>query len=252
MPKNSVTRAIFFVTMRLRSSILGFLLLFLNNSMAVAQWSVEPGMADLCLHCLTAWEDAVEPGADAGPPMGTQALAAASSPLDRFPGYEKVRHHVREVAAELEVDHVLMQALIATESRFNAAAMGPGGAVGLMQILPSTAAHFGVTSDKSSSIRRKLTDPRINLEAGARYLRYLTSLFPGRIDLVVAAYNAGEGSVKRAGNRIPRNNRTPNYVKTVLRLYHQLSTAVLAADRPDASAAERVQTSVAPASLVTD
>lgn len=59
-------------------------------------------------------------------------------------------------------------------------------------------------------------------QVGTRYLRYLLDLFPGRLDLALAAYNAGEGAVQRAGNRIPAYKETQNYVRTVLGLYAQL------------------------------
>ncbi|MEY3487086.1 MAG: hypothetical protein RL075_1091, partial [Pseudomonadota bacterium] len=84
-----------------------------------------------------------------------------------------------------------------------------------------------VKSDRISSIAHKLTDPAVNLRAGARYLRDLMALFPGRLDLVLAAYNAGEGAVQRAGNKIPNYPETQNYVKTVLQLYAFLKPPVL-------------------------
>ena len=65
-------------------------------------------------------------------------------------------------------------------------------------------------------------DPALNESAGTRYLRYMLDLFPGRLDLALAAYNAGEGAVQRAGNRIPAYKETQNYVRTVLGLYAQL------------------------------
>jgi hypothetical protein len=88
-----------------------------------------------------------------------------------------------------------------------------------MQLMAPTAARYGVKSDRISSIAHKLTDPAVNLRAGARYLRDLMALFPGRLDLALAAYNAGEGAVQRAGNKIPNYPETQNYVKTVLQLY---------------------------------
>jgi soluble lytic murein transglycosylase-like protein len=122
----------------------------------------------------------------------------------------------------------LLQALIAAESGFDAQAVSPKGAVGLMQLMAPTAARYGVKSDRRSSIAQKLTDPAINLSAGTRYLRDLMAMFPGRLDLALAAYNAGEGAVQRAGNKIPNYPETQNYVKTVLQLYAFLKPPVLA------------------------
>jgi soluble lytic murein transglycosylase-like protein len=91
-----------------------------------------------------------------------------------------------------------------------------------MQVMPATAQRYGVAADAKASIGKKLADPRINIKTGARYLHYLLGLFPGRLELALAAYNAGEGAVQRAGNRIPNYPETQNYVKTVMQLYTML------------------------------
>jgi soluble lytic murein transglycosylase-like protein len=135
------------------------------------------------------------------------------------PGYRQVKHHLREASRTQDVDYELLQALIATESGFDAGAVSPKGAVGLMQIMPATAERYGVTGDLKTSLGKKLTDPRTNIRTGTRYLRYLLDLFPGRLDLALAAYNAGEGAVQRAGNKVPDYRETQNYVKTVMQLY---------------------------------
>ena len=80
----------------------------------------------------------------------------------------------------------------------------------------------GVTSDAKVRVEKKLTDPRINIKTGTRYLRDLINMFPGRIELALAAYNAGEGAVQRAGNQIPNYKETQNYVKTVMQIYSAL------------------------------
>jgi soluble lytic murein transglycosylase-like protein len=109
----------------------------------------------------------------------------------------------------------LMQAIIGIESGFNPNAVSPRGAIGLMQVMPSTAAGLGLADP-----RHALLDPRTNLDVGARYLRKLVDLFPGRIDLAVAAYNAGEQSVMRNGWRVPPYRETQDYVRDVLALYN--------------------------------
>lgn len=218
-----------------RSYLLGSLLLFLQQSAFGSAVNGIEGHFDLCLHCPTIVVTPPKSLVAEIAAVPAPAVSKAVSMLDVFPGYRKVKHHVLEVAGELDVDHALFQALIATESQFNASAVGPGGAVGLMQIMPSTALHFGLVGDKAGSIRHKLIDPRTNLQAGGRYLRYLMNLYPGRLELVVAAYNAGEGTVKRAGNKIPNNKTTPGYVKTVMRLYALLKASVQAADKAEAA-----------------
>jgi soluble lytic murein transglycosylase-like protein len=119
------------------------------------------------------------------------------------PGFRNVKHLLREASAHHDVDYELLKALIATESGFDAGAVSPKGAIGLMQVMPATAARYGVNADRRASIEQKLADPAINIRAGASYLSYLIRLFPGQLELALAAYNAGEGAVQRAGNRVP-------------------------------------------------
>ena len=144
--------------------------------------------------------------------------------FERSPGYKAASPLLREASSTHGIDYSLLKALIATESGFNTFAVSPKGAVGLMQLIPPTAQRYGVTAGKDGSIEKKLTDPKINIRAGARYLAYLINMFPGRLELALAAYNAGEGAVQRAGNRIPNYPETQNYVKTVMQLYSGLAT----------------------------
>ena len=141
------------------------------------------------------------------------------------PRYHAVRHLLREASVTHNIDYELLQAVISTESGFNTLAVSPKGAVGLMQLIPPTAERYGVKADKDAPIQQKLTDPRTNIRAGSSYLSYLIKLFPGQLELAVAAYNAGEGAVQRAGNKIPNYPETKNYVKTVMQLYNQLKPA---------------------------
>ncbi len=142
--------------------------------------------------------------------------------FDVSPNYKAVKHLLREASETHGIDYELLQAVIATESGFNAQAVSPKGAVGLMQLIPPTAERYGVKADKDFPIQKKLTDPRTNIRAGSSYLRDLIKLFPGQLELAIAAYNAGEGAVQRAGNRIPNYPETQNYVKTVMQLYNRL------------------------------
>ena len=79
-----------------------------------------------------------------------------------------------------------------------------------------------VVVDFGGRLEQQLADPAVNVPAGARYLNYLLKLFPGRLDLALAAYNAGEGAVRKAGQAIPPFKETRNYVKAVLGIYEQL------------------------------
>ena len=125
--------------------------------------------------------------------------------LDRD-GVEKL---VREAAERHHVDPALIRAVIETESNWNAGAMSRKGAVGLMQLIPTTAQRFGATD---------AFNPKQNVEAGVRYLRTLLERYSGNLDLALAAYNAGEGAVDRA-HGVPSFRETRNYVQRVQNAY---------------------------------
>jgi soluble lytic murein transglycosylase-like protein len=161
------------------------------------------------------------------PAEGQAAHAKLLAFFDVSPGYKQVKHLLREAASEHQIDYELLQALIATESGFDAQAVSPRGAVGLMQLMPVTARHYGVVADKKRTVANKLTDPRVNIRAGSLYLRDMISRFPGRLELALAAYNAGLKAVRRAGNRVPRFKETQNFVKTVLQLYVMLKPPLM-------------------------
>lgn len=110
------------------------------------------------------------------------------------------------------VDGALVHAVITAESGYNAAAVSKAGARGLMQLMPGTAARYGV---------RNIHDPRENINGGVRYLRDLITMFNGNLELAVAAYNAGENAVIRHGNRIPPYAETVHYVPKVLGFYRK-------------------------------
>ncbi|OUM01054.1 lytic transglycosylase domain-containing protein [Variovorax sp. JS1663] len=158
-------------------------------------------------------------------PRASQSLLAL---FEASPSYKPAQKALREAAQRHDIDYELLQALVATESGFDAQAVSPKGALGLMQLMPATAQRYGVGPDKRGSIEKKLFDPSINIGAGARYLRDLIAMFPDDISLALAAYNAGEGAVQRAGNKIPNYRETQNYVKTVLQLYAYLKPSAAA------------------------
>lgn len=161
-------------------------------------------------------EPVVAPQVVADPPPTPAKLLAF---FDSSPSYKSVRQILQTASSDHDIDYELLQALIATESGFNTSAVSPKGAIGLMQLMPGTARRYGVDTDRHGPLERKLTDPRTNIRAGVRYLRDLINMFPGELELALAAYNAGEGAVMRAGNRIPNYKETQNYVKNVMALY---------------------------------
>lgn len=121
--------------------------------------------------------------------------------------------YVREIdaaARDAGLDPALVHAVVAVESAYRPSAVSPKGAVGLMQVLPATALIYGVADPG------KVGD---NLRAGTRHLRGLMERFDNRLDLVLAAYNAGEAAVKRYNNTVPPYAETRRYVPAVLGRY---------------------------------
>jgi soluble lytic murein transglycosylase-like protein len=125
--------------------------------------------------------------------------------LDRD-GVEKL---VREASERHNVDPALVRAVIETESNWNSSAYSRKGAIGLMQLIPTTAQRFGATD---------AFNPKQNVDAGVRYLRTLLERYNGNLDLALAAYNAGEGAVDRA-HGVPSFRETRNYVQRVQNAY---------------------------------
>lgn len=138
--------------------------------------------------------------------------------LDIAPEVKVVQPYLREAAAATGVDLELLKAIIAVESGFKADAVSPRGASGLMQITPITAQRYATAEE----LRRPahLLEPRTNVLIGARMLADLTRRF-GRIDTALAAWNAGEGAVRRAGG-MPAIDETQAHVHLVLELYWAL------------------------------
>lgn len=119
---------------------------------------------------------------------------------------EEVTFWVHELAAQYDLDADLVLAVIATESNFNPAATSPKDARGLMQLIPATARRFGVEDSY---------DPLQNLHGGMAYLQWLQKTFDGEIELMLAAYNAGEKAVAHYGG-IPPYPETRGYVRKIL------------------------------------
>ena len=124
---------------------------------------------------------------------------------------------VDTISANHGVDPDLVRAVIRTESNFNRFAVSNKGAMGLMQLIPSTGRRYGV---------RDFFDPQQNIEGGVRYLKFLLEKFNGNLDLSLAAYNAGENLVQRLG-RIPSIPETVNYVRKVRSMYRTRSAPII-------------------------
>jgi hypothetical protein len=113
------------------------------------------------------------------------------------------------------IDPAIVLAVVAVESAFQPQAVSPKGAVGLMQLMPSTASSLGVEN---------ALDPEQNLDGGARYLGSLLTLYRGDLTRALAAYNAGPGAVARHGG-VPPYRETRTYVRKVLDRYHAAAPA---------------------------
>ena len=151
----------------------------------------------------------------AGPPAVITSLetrAAQGAPIELVPGAVFDRGALRELAGRIarkyQVDEGLVLAVIQVESRYDAFAVSPRGAMGLMQLMPDTASRFAV---------RNVFDPVENVDAGVRYLKLLLGRYDGRVRLALAAYNAGEDAVDRFRG-IPPFRETEQYVVRVLKV----------------------------------
>jgi len=114
---------------------------------------------------------------------------------------------IREAAQRHSVDPPLVKAVIRAESNFDCSAVSPKGALGLMQLMPDTAADMNVAEP---------FDPQANIEGGTRYLGKMLGLFSGNLRLALAAYNAGPARVMDNNRRVPAISETITYIQRVL------------------------------------
>lgn len=131
----------------------------------------------------------------------------------------ELKQTVRSEAKQHRLSPALLWAVIKAESNFNAAAVSARGAIGLMQLMPATAAFVKIDDPH---------DPVENIRGGARYLRYLLNKFNENLPLALAAYNAGPAHVRRHQDQIPPISETQVYVERVLALYDSLQTDMAA------------------------
>lgn len=147
----------------------------------------------------------------------------------RNPYRKQVAALVNRLAPQYGLSPKLVLSVIQVESGFNPNALSPKNAQGLMQLMPATAARFGVTD---------VWDPEQNLRGGMAYLSWLLTHFKGNLHLALAAYNAGEETVQRHGG-IPPYKETQNYVRRITRSLNKKGSGLLS---PYGSTIEHVRT----------
>ncbi len=130
-------------------------------------------------------------------------------------GNSRVDSLIRYYGTQHGVDPYLIYCLMSQESKFISGATSPKGAQGLMQLMPGTAARYGVTNPY---------DIAQSIMGGTRYLKDLLKMFNGRLDLALAGYNAGEGAVMKYGYAVPPYDETRNYVRLILARYGKKKT----------------------------
>ena len=148
-------------------------------------------------------------------PVITPNLVSELSDRPWSTGNSKIDSLIRHYGTQHGVDPYLIYCLMSQESGFSAGATSNKGAQGLMQLMPGTAARYGVTNPY---------DVAQNIKGGTRYLKDLLKMFNGRVDLALAGYNAGEGAVMKYGNTVPPYSETRNYVRLILKRYGKLTT----------------------------
>jgi soluble lytic murein transglycosylase-like protein len=140
-------------------------------------------------------------------------------------GNDRVDSLIRFYGNQHGVDPYLIFCLMSQESKFSKIALSPKGAQGLMQLMPGTAARYGVTNPY---------DVAQNISGGTRYLKDLLKMFNGRVDLALAGYNAGENAVIKYGYTIPPYDETRNYVKLIVKRYGATTTSKSQDSKPKA------------------
>lgn len=146
---------------------------------------------------------------------GTKLAMGSSSDLKGFTtGNAAHDSYIVDSSRRYNIDPLLIYSQMHQESSFHIRATSNKGASGLMQLMPATARRFGVTS---------IYDPRQNIDAGVRYMRWLLDTFNGDVVLALAGYNAGEGAVMKYGWNIPPYRETQEYVRRITSRYNSIS-----------------------------
>jgi len=162
--------------------------------------------ADRMLAAVGGPTQSVPPCMQPPPAAGTSDAVNEAVKLTDLKAPKLILDLVKSLAPQYQVEPQLALAIIKNESNFDAAALSPKNAMGLMQLIPDTASRFDV---------RNPYDPKQNIRGGLAYLRWLLAYFEGDVKLVAAAYNAGEGTVERYRG-IPPYVETRAYVKRIV------------------------------------
>lgn len=133
--------------------------------------------------------------------------------------YLAVEGYLASAARVNGIEAALLESIAATESAFEVDVVSSKGAVGVMQVMPKTARQYGVNGPRLKDIEMLLKNPSINISVAAKHLSRLNKKYDGRLDLMLAAYNAGEAAVSQAANQVPHFGETKRYVANVLYLY---------------------------------
>jgi soluble lytic murein transglycosylase-like protein len=209
-----------FLAMSAVRSLLGLVLVCLvgRPALAAADEMYSYQDADGVLHFSNAPSDARyhkvsrTPGSLYRKPQaqGRARPVVASASSSGTPKLERFREHIRAAATKYRLPEHLLLAVMAVESNYDHRALSEKGAMGLMQLMPSTAKDMYVDD---------AFDPAQNIEGGARYLRILANQYGGDPVQVLAAYNAGPEAVRRAGGTVPNIPETREYVRKVVELW---------------------------------
>lgn len=143
--------------------------------------------------------------------FGNRSLGEFSTGDSVIDGY------IEDSSALYNVDPLLIYAQMNQESSFKRKATSHKGASGLMQLMPDTAKRFGA---------KNIYNPKQNIKAGVKYMRWLLDRFGGDVRLALAGYNAGEGAVRKYGNKIPPYRETRSYVARIMAHYEHITNKI--------------------------
>jgi soluble lytic murein transglycosylase-like protein len=146
-------------------------------------------------------------------PASRLLMSAGTSLGDFTTGDATIDSYIVNSSLRYNIDPLLIYSQMHQESSFKLKATSYKGARGLMQLMPATAMRFGVTN---------IYDPKQNIDAGVRYMRWLMDTFNQDVNLALAGYNAGEGAVMKYGYQIPPYNETREYVRRITARYNEI------------------------------